>query len=172
TTARHPLRRAISWFFHSWHRDFLWSAPAPQDPARVDELVDGFHERLPTTLGVCDRWFDEELAAVTGHDVFSRPFDGDGGWELRRLDGCDLAIVRTEDLDGAFAPMCAALLGTTVKLERVNEASGKPYRDLRRAFLARFELTEVERRAVAATRHARHFYSAEELEAGMDLSPR
>ena len=165
TMARHPLTRAVSWFFQSWHQDFPWAAGGRWEPSQVDDLVARFHERLPVALEAGDRWFDDELAPVVGHDVFAEAFPRTEGWEVRALERCDLAIVRTEDLDRTFGPVTHALLGTTVPLRRVNVAEDKVYARLHAELVSRLRLSSAEREAVVGTRHAAHFYTPDEVEA-------
>lgn len=161
---RHPLDRAVSSFFQGWSQDFPWvGEDEVVRPSGVDDLIDLFHERLPDLVEFADSWFDDELAPVAGVDAFAVPFTGDG-WQRHDCDSCDLAIVRTEDLDRVVAPMTTALFGAAVPLQQTNVGTAKPYRAYYRAFTDALRLSPAEADAVRNTRHARHFYDESEIE--------
>ncbi|MBX3285307.1 MAG: hypothetical protein KF703_08205 [Actinobacteria bacterium] len=161
---RHPLDRAVSSFFQGWSQDFPWVGEEDGvRPEGVAELIELFHERLPELVAFADSWFDTELGAVAGFDAFGVPFTGDG-WQRHSCDTCELAIVGTEDLDRVVAAMTTDLFGTAVPLKQTNVGTAKPYRDYYRAFTDALRLSPAEADAVRNTRHARHFYRAEEIE--------
>lgn len=61
--------------------------------------------------------------------------------------------------------MLEELLGERLELRTTNASDDKVYKAHLDAFRDRLRLTDEEADAVRATRHARHFYAPEEIEA-------
>lgn len=162
---RHPFDRAVSTFFQSWQWRFPWIADGrPVTDEDIDRLHADFRVELPKWLSLADTWFDTELRATTGIDAFGRRFEGDG-WQRYDATTSDVAIVRSEDLSRVGPAMLEELVGERLELRTSNASDNKMYKAHLDAFRDRLRLTDEEADAVRSTRHARHFYAPEEIEA-------
>lgn len=175
TIAREPVSHLVSMLFH--HLEVYQRLSGAHD-APPSERLERLHayavdtiERWAARPGLRDedparavltlaaRWFDEELEAVLGADVYARPFDVDRGYVLHRTRRADIAVVRFENLSWAAADAVRALSGAKdFILPRQNRAQDRPsgglYADYLR--LAAFPRDLVD--AIYATPYARHFY--------------
>ena len=109
-------------------------------------------------------WFDDELRAVTGIDVYSSPFphhEGAGAYEHGRFRAL---VLRAEDLDDAGPRAIAAFLGlaSPLAIERRNEGTAGDPTSAYRRFVDRPRLPDDLVESVYATRLARHFYRDDE----------
>lgn len=108
-----------------------------------------------------DGWFDREIRAVTGIDVFAEPFDSERGWQRYRLGDVELLLIRLEDLTTEGPTAIADFLGVPTPLalpfvnERASQAFGAEYRRL----AATLQLAPAVLDAVYQRRFAQHFYS-------------
>lgn len=125
----------------------------------------GFDERRSY---LCE-WFDEELRAVFGVDVFAQPFDHDAGCLRVRRGRLDLLVLRAEDLNRVGARVLSEFAGVPVPLtpassrspDKLQAAYVEPvYREI----LRQVRVPEPVCRRVYRSRYARHFYTAAEID--------
>jgi hypothetical protein len=145
----------------------LWrSVLAGTEPA-------GSFERLAwRVMGAYRTWFDEELAAVFGLDIFAAPFPPGGGAQRMRGPGVELLAYRAEDM-AADAPARRALqmaaetfLGTPdVALPQLNTAATRRSFPLYLQTRERFALPAAALDAIYDAPAVRHFYSPAEIAA-------
>nr|MCU0601004.1 putative capsular polysaccharide synthesis family protein [Desulfobacterales bacterium] len=64
-------------------------------------------------------WFDKELKAVFGIDVFSKPFDRDSGWTIYKGEHAEALIIRLEDLSGIGEDAITKFLETPHRISLV-----------------------------------------------------
>jgi hypothetical protein len=115
------------------------------------------------------RWFDDELGQVFGIDVFAHSFDPAAGAQRLRAGRLDLLLMRMEDLDRVGSAALSEFIGRPVPL--VRHSSRAPdklqaaYQEpVYRQILRQVRVPEPVCQRVYASRYARHFYSAAELD--------
>lgn len=158
---RDPVPRNVSGFFQNLDR-FV------EDPVRtpVPELQRLFVERYPHDVGL--NWFDDELRAAFGIDVFAHPFDPSLGHATIGKGRVELLLFRIELADDRIARLLADFVGAdALVLLRANDAAargarhGRAYDEFRRTLV----LPEALAGSIYASKYARHFYSSEERRA-------
>jgi hypothetical protein len=162
TIVREPIARAASDFFQAGRRSGRLG-----DAVTTRERFERF-----AASGSIDRtveWFERELEATLGIDVYAHPFDPVVGHTTIETPAVRLLVLRQESLDAA-----GAALGTFLGLQRPlvidhkNVGARKEYSELYASVLrdARFRRDVIER--AYGSRFARHFYSADERRAFAD----
>ncbi len=73
-------------------------------------------------------WFDEELKAIFGVDIFSYPFDRERGYTLIRQDNVEILVLKLEMLDKLEGVIGEFVGAPDFKLINANEAGQKPYK--------------------------------------------
>lgn len=163
TMVREPVGRAVSSFFQA-HRstgiDMTRHEPDPADVATTAELL---HGRLVHLIESTDRWFDRQMLAVFGVDLFEVPFDTDRGVLVHQRPTFRQAVIRLDRLDEAWSTTLPELLGRRVgPLRPANVGAAKRYGAHLRATMEGFRLTPEELDAAASSRVVRHFFSGPE----------
>jgi hypothetical protein len=164
---RDPVARNLSSFFQNVDR-FIPNCAALYEAGRIGAAeitrayLHGFHEHaLPLT------WFDEEMKAVFGIDVFAGDAvrsHNDRVFAYRR-GGLDLLVLRTEDLDDvAPAALPEFLRIDTFTPRRANAASEKRYHRVYADVAEGLRLPETYLDAMYGSQYARFFYTAAEVE--------
>lgn len=157
TLVRDPIARNVSSYFE--HLDDIWSAPNAYASTSVEDLQQGFVERFPHDEALT--WFDDELHAVFGIDVYAYPFPASGSLRI------DNILILKSELDDATK--CAAIaehLGLReVSLRRRNVTNHKPYGEVYRRFVDTLALDRTYVDRMLDARYTRHFYTDDEREA-------
>lgn len=168
---REPIARDVSAYVQMvdvLHPELVAGpAPAVRRIARAAGVqFIGFDERRSYVCG----WFEDELRAVFGVDVFDRPFDHQAGRLRIRSGRLDLLVVRAEDLDRVGARALSEFAGVPVPLvvassrtpDKLQAAYVEPvYREI----LRQVRVPEPVCRRVYGSRYARHFYTPAEIDA-------
>lgn len=106
-------------------------------------------------------WFDRELRATFGIDVFATAFPKEQGWTVLCNERARVLVLRMEDLDRSLGPALAEFLGLDGEPKlasgnlRSERAEGSDYR----AVLAGFRLPRGVCERIYGHRFSRHFYS-------------
>ncbi len=157
TLARDPIDRDISGFFQNMHLD----APGKTftEAEMLARLRTHFAEYDEATDFACT-WFDQELRARFGADVFSAPFDAARGYQIIKTPAADILVLRLEDLRQVLPVALRDFLGTDRPFEIVsaNVGDDKAYKDLYRKVKTKLDLSLDTVASVYQTRYARHFY--------------
>jgi|GEM_PF-5969006 len=144
----------------------LWEAVLAKSEPRGS-----FERLLWWMMGVHRTWFDEELAAIFGVDVFSAPYPRGAGAQRLDAPGVKVLAYRAEDM----APSAPG--GTTLRaaaanflglpkfaLRPVNAAATRRSWPLHREVSERFHLPAASLDRIYAAPAVRHFYSPEEIQ--------
>jgi len=136
------------------------------DAARVvqmDELHRGFLERYPHDESLT--WFDEELQAVTGVDVYHHPFPATGHLRLE-VGRLDLLILKSELPNETKRLALSAFLGTNLPpFGEANRTAAKGYGQTYAEFRRSLCLPPEYVQRMLDSRYCRHFYGPAEREA-------
>ena len=113
-----------------------------------------------------DRWFDENLLSITGHDVLGETFPGDKGYKLYRGRGGDLCVYRLENFDSILGALgdLIEIPSICLELKKENIATEKAYAEKYREVLSGISFSDSFIDKIYRTRYATHFYSPAEIE--------
>ncbi len=162
---RDPLARTVSYFFDTTTMKgsdvrSRWT----DGTLDVEELIRRFMDRDDHFAPL--EWFDGEMNAVFGIDVFAEPFPRDAGYRIYRSDGTELLLIRLEDLTRCAAGAFREFLGLeTFDPRRENVRADSETAELYRVFLDRLRLPREYVDRMYDSKVARHFYSDVELQA-------
>ena len=151
---RDPVAFEISNLFENPH---IGGDRARQDPSAFLE------EELSKAgaFSYVNDWFDRELKAVFGVDVFGRPFPHAAGYDTYQSEHADVLLIRLEDLSRCGHGAIAEFLGlpTPLPLPRAN-SRGKSRRYSRARDSITLDQETCDR--IYSERLPFHFYSADE----------
>lgn len=175
TMVRDPIARNVSAFF----QNLLEHIPDALERRTagtldVDDCIESFfaeyiHDDPSSgTSGVASAWpltwFDDELRAVFGIDVYCKPFPRELGYCFYDRRGVRVLLIRLEDLDACVGPAMRAFLGIRrFKLLPSNRGEAGEYADIYRSFLDRVRLPDRYIETMYGSRFATHFYTPAEL---------
>ena len=109
-------------------------------------------------------WFDEQLKATFGLDVYERPFPQESGYAIYENELVRALVIRLEDLRSCAASAFQEWMGLDgFELVEANVTEPKATGALYRTFVESVELPPEYLSRMYGSRYARHFYSAEEL---------
>ncbi|MGV6806943.1 MAG: putative capsular polysaccharide synthesis family protein [bacterium] len=174
TLVREPVARNVSTFFENLQvtrvdgagvfrvlSDYYgFEACVALDDLGV--LIEYFHERLVHERPLV--YFDDELKAVFGLDVYDEPFPRGQGFQIIHGETADLLVIRLEELDQCAPNAFDSFLDIKdFSLCQTNLGDAKDYAPLYRAFKEQIRLNPAYLDKMYDSRFALHFYSPEEL---------
>lgn len=164
---RAPVPRNLSAYFHnidSYFPNFL-ERVATQSlsfQALGDYFVNDFIEPTP------ERWFRRQVRDVFDLDVYAEPFPRARGYQIYENARARLLVLRLEDLNRVAATAMREFLNIPeFTLVPANAGESKTFGGLYKEFLAALHLPDEYIARTHGTQYARHFYSAQELEASV-----
>ncbi len=159
---REPIGRNISAFFQGL--DGYAGVADAHLHLSTDALVECFLDRYLHDLPL--EWFEVELGATLGIDVYAHDFPKDRGWLEIREPPYRLLLMHHDLTDEIKEARIAELIGRPdYRLRRVNEASTKGYAEAYRAFRDRIRVPADHADRMLGSRYAKHFFDAEQLAA-------
>ncbi len=161
---RDPVACAVSGLFQVSGRYGLFdeALPGPQLVRDVADLVAQMFDRGEAKLD----WFDVELRATTGIDVYSEPFPHDVGFRIYEQGRFRVLLIRFEDLKSVAPFALSNFFDVEIpELPQTNVGGAKVYGDLYRTVLAEAQLPDELLDMVYRSKWATHFYTPTEIEA-------
>ncbi len=164
---RDPIAINLSGFFQQnrWWPDDL-KALCNDGPSTecLDALRDRFTEWYPHDTPLT--WFDMEMEPVFGIDIYATPFPKAQGYQIIHGDFADLLLIKLEKLNECGDVAMGEFLGREpLPLVQANTAEDKWYSPLYAAFKQSAGLPTDYLDHMYTSRHATHFYTADELQA-------
>lgn len=159
TLVREPVSANLSMFFQRFEQ----YAGRRYDPQAftVDQIIEIFQSRYIFSWPLT--WFDKELKARLGIDVFEAPFPHEAGYARFRRGDVDLLVLRTESPDALKERAVGELTGLPgLRLTNTNVSANKAYAEHYRSFTRRVRLPAAVLDELLDSRYARHFYTPEE----------
>ena len=156
---REPMAQYLSLVFQVWWMYVKSPADLNAESIRAQMRDDPWRHQ-------CNNWFKDDLAEMTGIDVFSRPFPTEQGWDIYENDVARVLIIRQENLD-RLPQAIGTLYGidpATVKLESRNKAEEKEYFSHYDAVKKAWSPTDQDIAEVYSPRFVSHFYTAHEID--------
>jgi hypothetical protein len=161
---RDPLAKQVSAVFHI-NGIFRHLETDDADDVKIQTTLDLLcREVVHGDIGL--DWFDVELRAVTGIDVYAEPFPHEAGYQIYANDRFRVLLIRFEDLNRVGPAALSEFFSADMReLPRSNAGTTKGYRDLYRRFQDTATIPGEVLDVVYGSRLARHFYSPAELDA-------
>lgn len=160
TLVREPIATNISMFFQLLDH-YLRARPEVQRtdvPALRQLFLRQYNHARPLI------WFDAELKATLGVDVYAHPFPQTIGHQRISTEQADVLILKSEVDDEVKSRAIADFLGLDkLELVRSNVAEDKSYAGVYGQFKRQIRLPGSLLSRMYGSRYARHFYSAAEL---------
>ena len=166
---RDPVALAVSDHFYGLQRQ----REIGRDPWVDDDDIDGHAAAIAHNLeaGFIETdWFDQELQAATGIDIYSREFAPATGYQSYAHGAYRALVLRAEDLSRVGGTAVATFLGLddALPIPRRNEGTSDDPASAYRRFLEHRALPVDLIDRAYDTPMARHFYSEGELSAFRD----
>ncbi len=163
TLCRDPIGREVSAFFQGNLPDAGFRARLG-DPARVPGVVEDFWKGNEFAFAL--NWFDRELKAVFGFDVYGQAFPHEQGYGIYEQDGVGILVIKLEALNVCFQPALREFLGVDVPaLKPANVTTAKGYQELQTAFLHALTFSPEFLDEMYTSKYATHFYTEAERRA-------
>ena len=161
TLVRDPIARNLSAFFENF--ELMTGVQYADSQFSPEEIIRIYRDRgdhdLPLT------WFDDEMKAALGIDVFSHPFPADLGYARIQQGNFELLVLQLETEDRLKEQVIADFLGLPdFKLLRTNVGAKKDYARDYREFTQRITFEPEYLDGMYSSRYVRHFYTAQQIE--------
>lgn len=112
-----------------------------------------------------DRWYDNQIKALWGIDIFASPFPWGRGYQIFKKENINLIIIRLEDLNRVAEQAFDEFLGLkNFKVVNANIGKEKPYAELYNEF-KKHPLPVDYIDQGYGSRFANHFYTRDEIAA-------
>lgn len=163
---RDPVAVDLSGFFHNvaWWPAGLREACERREPGWREALLAHFLERFPHDIPL--RWFDGEMAAVFGIDVYGSGFPRELGYRVYERGRVQLMVLKLEMLGVVGGEAFRQFMGIEdFAPRRENAASAKPQGEIYEEFLSGLVLPGDYLDRMYGARHSRHFYGEGEIRA-------
>lgn len=164
---RAPVPHAVSAFCHRLDLHFpdLETRLAQNTLAMSDltnYFISQFHDDLPL------RWFEEQVNALFGIDVYAEPFVRERGYQIYSSPRARMLLLRGEDLNKVAGAAFQEFLGIpNVTVGNINTGEANRFGQIYKEFRAALVLPRNYIDQAHSSRYAQHFYTPEELEASV-----
>jgi len=133
TLVREPVSRVISYFFQRLslylHDHHLVKSGYSFMNMIVESLIKGYIDRANLKFTQFD-WFDNELKAVFGIDIYAHPFDKEKGYSIIKQGNVEVLAMKMEKLNSLESVIGEFLCAPQFKLVNDNEGDKKVYKYL------------------------------------------
>lgn len=179
TLVREPIARNLSAFFQffktqplarshkeiyrvkSTHHKFE-TIINPDDPEDINRLAELFFQRLNHQYPL--RYFDLELKAVFGIDVFASDFPKRKGYKIYKEKQADVLLIRLENMRETARDAFKEFLNIDqFDLINTNISHQKDYAPIYKKFVSSVSIPKEYVREMYDSKYMRHFYSQEEI---------
>lgn len=158
---REPIARALSNFMQLFSNDFLLYY---NNDDGMEENAYKYIEKVLKDDYEFTWWFDEELKAVTGIDVYEYPFDRERGCELIKEDGIEILLLKMEQMDENEEVIGEFVGKPGLRLRNDNVGSQRKYRYIYEVLKKKISLPEDLVKEQYNSRRFKHFYTEEETD--------
>jgi len=164
TLVRDPVSQNFSSFFQNFERESGKKVrKGEQTNFNVDEIVEQYRRDYPKATAI--GFFDNELGASTGIDVYRSPFPHKNGYQIIEEGPISLLILRVDAPDSDKVRAINEFLGTQIQeLKQKNISSEKAYSDLYAQFKKKLKLPRTILSELLDSKYCGHFFTDEERE--------
>lgn len=164
TLVRRPIERDVSAFFQglrgiepAYYTKFAQGA-LTLDDIRTLYLEHHYHQ-------TAQEWFDRELRAVFGIDVYAAPFPQNDGYAIYENTRARVLLIRLEDLERCAPAAMRDFIGIPdFQLVAKNVGEQKGYQNIYSQFVRTACFPDEFIEMMRHNRYAQHFYSGAELD--------
>lgn len=163
TLTRDPIARNISGFFEG----ITLRTPDFYERYKIgsiknEDLIDSFLQKYNHDEPLI--WFDTELKAVFGVDVYSESFPKSKNYKIYHGQLADVLVLRSEGLNRCYSDAFKEFLNLDeFMLINSNEASSKQYSIIYRNFLNSVVLPATYIDKMYTSKYVNHFYTEQEI---------
>ncbi len=160
---REPIGRNISMLFQSlpfWMADKYLKDDSAVRSERPQLLHETFENHVNHHYPL--EWFDNEIKALTGIDVFSQPFDHELGHQTYQNGNFSLMVVRTDKLDRSQKAICD-FLEQDIKVTHDNQSDNKWYSPLAYEFKNSYRPKPEFIDEMLSSKLTQHFFTKSEI---------
>ncbi|WP_104038309.1 putative capsular polysaccharide synthesis family protein [Vibrio jasicida] len=161
---REPVGRNVSMFFQSlpfWMADKYLKDDSAVRSERPQLLHEAFEEHVNHQYPL--EWFDNEIKALTGIDVFVQPFDHQLGYQTYQNRNFSLMVVRIDKLDQSQQAI-SEFLQQDVEVVHENQADNKWYSPLIKEFKSSYQPKPEFVEEMLSSKLTQHFFTTPEIE--------
>ncbi len=162
---REPIGRNISMLFQSlpfWMVDKYLKDDSVVRSEQPHLLHETFENHVNHHYPL--EWFDNEIKALTGIDVFSQPFDHKHGYHTYQKGNFSLMVVRTDKLNQSQQAICD-FLQQDIKVTNDNQSENKWYSPLACEFKNSYHPKSEFVEEMLTSKFTRHFFTESEIAA-------
>jgi len=161
---REPIGRNISMLFQSlpfWVADKYLKDDSAVRSERPQLLHEAFEEHVNHHYPL--EWFDNEIKALTGIDVFIHPFDHELGYQTYQKGNFSLMVIRTDKLDQSQQAI-SEFLQQDIQVTHDNQSENKWYSPLATEFKSSYQLKPEFVEDMLSSKLAMHFFTSSEID--------
>jgi hypothetical protein len=160
---REPIGRNISMLFQSlpfWVADKYLKDDSAIRSERPQLLHETFESHVNHHYPL--EWFDNEIKALTGIDVFIQPFDHERGYQTYHKDNFSLMVIRTDKLNQSQQAI-SEFLGQEIQVVHDNQSENKWYSPLANEFKRSYQLKPEFVEEMLSAKLTKHFFTVSEI---------
>lgn len=164
TLVREPISRNISMMFQDMHKLlplYYWQNDCRQEESFSEFFSKMFEKYINHNLPLT--WFDDELKANIGIDVYQYPFNHEQGFALIQKNHVRLLVLQMEKLNSS-AKIIGDFVGVAnFQLDNYNRSQAKWYSDLYGRFLKEYRPSQDYMDLMYNSRYMQHFYTKKDI---------
>lgn len=154
TLMRDPIARHVSGMFQSHH---VAGFPVGDASDALDTLRAQFVEGRPEKYAFT--WFDREIKAVLGIDIYAHPFDREAGYTRITTPRADILVMTTERLSELIPTVLSDFVGESLRVHNARRRRDKMYACVK----SNFTLPDKVVQRVYGNPRMQHFYTNEQI---------
>lgn len=165
TLVREPIARGIATFIASYFKtNPVFGIDDSRYSTKVATLRDLFAQRGHKYDEYASTWFETELRALFGLDVFATDFPKGKGYAIYSAEKADVLLIRLEDLDRCHLDAFEEFLDIeNLRLVSANVAREKGHYPVYREFVRTVEFSAEFLEETYSGNVVRHFYTPDEI---------
>lgn len=168
TLVREPIGNQIS---HIFQQPFLFNPDLLDRDNRIEnshaiEFIRAKLENFDPERDYIATWFDKELKAMLGINIYDRPFDRHKGFTIFRQENFEILVLRLEDLNKNFDEAITQFLSleNPIKMSHSNIRKNKKYSNTYKYVLENIKISRLACENIYSSKYARHFYEEDRIE--------
>ncbi len=165
---RDPIEAKISGFFENLRLLLKNYQEIINSQNCTDKIIQEFNKQINKNpkkeLSWRLNWFDPQMKAVFGIDVYKTPFNKEKGYKIYNKEKGDLLLIRQENLSSAWKEAIESFLGIkNCKLKKINVSQNKKYGHIYQEFKKRIKIPSKIIKLAYNSKVATHFYTKKEI---------
>lgn len=162
-SVREPVARAVANFMQTFSLEFVLGYPMGQS---IEESAQNWIKKVLKEDFEFTWWFEKELKALTGIDIYQYPFDRERGYSWIKEDGIEILLLKMERMNDNACVIGEFVGKPGIQLINDNVGSNKQYKyiyeELKKKIRIPADLLEQQYRENS---RVDHFYTEEEKKA-------